>query len=178
MNGLLLQGYIELFYKAGFDGIIAGTDFASMTAHFFSRSMFRRFYAAPLKELVDHCRARGMPFIKHTDGNIDTMVEELILEPGASGYHAIEPATGMDILSLKRSMGKEVSLWGNVDCGRLLCQGSIEDVRSEVRRLVSSCAPGGEFVLSSSSSIHGGVRPEKFIAMLEEARECGHYPVR
>ena len=36
--------------------------------------------------------------------------------------------------------------------------------------------PGGGFILSSSNTIHRGVRPENYRAMLQALREFGRYP--
>ena len=35
--------------------------------------------------------------------------------------------------------------------------------------------PGGGFILSSSNSIHSGVKPENYVAMLQALREHGRY---
>lgn len=167
----MMKTFVDFFHDAGFDGIIGGTDFAGTSGPFFSPAMFERFYAGPLAELVSHCASYGMPFIKHTDGNVNTMIDRLLIETGASGFHAIEPAAGMDIVALKKNIGDRVSLWGNVDCGRLLTSGSEEEVRAETRRLIEKCSPGGGYLLSSSNSIHSGVNADLFLAMLDEARK-------
>lgn len=39
-------------------------------------------------------------------------------------------------------------------------------------------APGGGFLISSSNSIHPGVKPEYYLAMLETARKMGTYPIQ
>jgi uroporphyrinogen decarboxylase len=49
-------------------------------------------------------------------------------------------------------------------------------VAAEVRDCISGGAPGGGFILSSSNTIHRGVKPANFQAMLDAARKFGRYP--
>ena len=84
----------------------------------------------------------------------------------------------MDIGRLKQSYGKRLTLMGNIDCAQLLCEGTPEQVAEVTRRTIQAAAPGGGFVLTSSNSIHGGVRLENYMAMLETAHKYGTYPIQ
>jgi hypothetical protein len=50
-------------------------------------------------------------------------------------------------------------------------------VREAVRETIRRAAPGGGYVISSSNSIHPGVKPENYIALARAAREFGRYPI-
>ena len=50
-------------------------------------------------------------------------------------------------------------------------------VRAQTEQVIRAVAPGGGFLLSSSNSIHPGVKPEYYLAMLETARAIGRYPI-
>jgi hypothetical protein len=41
--------------------------------------------------------------------------------------------------------------------------------------VIRAAAPGGGFLLSTSNSVHPGVIPEYYLAMLETARAVGNY---
>ena len=56
-------------------------------------------------------------------------------------------------------------------------EGSEEEVREAVRETIRTAAPGGGYIISSSNSIHPGVKPENYIAMIKAAREFGRYPI-
>ena len=45
-----------------------------------------------------------------------------------------------------------------------------DDVREEVRRVIRYTAPGGGYIISSSNSLQSGVKPENYLAMVEEAK--------
>jgi uroporphyrinogen decarboxylase len=68
-------------------------------------------------------------------------------------------------------------LIGNIDCGELLCHGTMEEVEQSVRRCIAAGAPGGGFMLSSSNSIHSSVKPENYRAMVQAGQKYGNYPL-
>jgi uroporphyrinogen decarboxylase len=168
---------IEKQVEAGADAILGGDDIAYSHSTLFSPAMFERFYLPQLKRIVEKCHSLGIPYIKHTDGNITPFERQLLVESGIDGYHAIEPRAGMDIGYIKRKYGERLTLLGNVDCAHTLVFGSEEDIEKEVRECILRAAPGGGYVLSSSNTIHSGVPAKNFLAMLDAARRYGRYPI-
>ncbi len=176
------QPHTFLFLQAqvqhGVRAVIGGEDWCSKAGPLISPRHYRRLALPRLQKLTAECHRLGVPFIKHTDGNITRVEQELLVESGIDAYQAIEPAAGMDIARLKQRYGAQITLMGNVDCAHLLSSGAPDEVAAETRRVIQAAAPGGGFVLTSSNSIHGGVRVENYLAMLETARRYGEYPIR
>ena len=79
--------------------------------------------------------------------------------------------------SIKRDYGDRLTLIGNVDCSTVLVDGPVEAVRAQTEWVIRTAAPGGGFLLSTSNSVHPGVVPEYYLAMLETARAMGNYPI-
>ena len=71
----------------------------------------------------------------------------------------------------------KATVLGNVDCTFLLPFGSEEEVERAVMETIRDAAPGGGYIISSSNSIHPGVKPENYIAMVKAARKYGAYPI-
>jgi hypothetical protein len=170
--------FVEAQSKHGIDAVMGGEDWAGKNGPLISPKSFRRLILPRMQKLVQKCHELGLPFIKHTDGNITRIEQELLVESGIDAYQAIEPVAGMDIGYLKQRYGQHLTLMGNIDCGRLLGEGTPEEVAAETRRVIRAAAPGGGFVLTSSNSIHRGVRVENYLAMLETVRKYGAYPIR
>jgi hypothetical protein len=165
----------EAMLERGLHGLHGGYDWASAKGPVFSPRHFRKFVFPRLKQITDLCHRFGVPFVKHTDGNINVLIEDMIAA-GVDGFHAIEPRAGMDIAQLKRDYGDRLTLIGNVDCSTVLVDGPGEAVRDATRKVIAVAASGGGFLLSTSNSAHPGVKPEYYLAMLETAREAGVYP--
>lgn len=170
--------YINAMIDAGVEAISDGCDVAYKNGPFMSPKHFREFVLPALKDHVRVSHKRGVPFIKHTDGNIKPIEGDLLVESGVDGYMAIEPAAGMDIGELKRKYGDRICLLGNVDCAYTLVHGREEDVRVETMEIIRAAASGGGLVVASSNSIHSFVKLENFLAMIATTREYGKYPLR
>ncbi len=63
--------------------------------------------------------------IKHTDGNIMPILEQLDEGP-PHALHSLDPQGDVDIAEVKRLVGNRVCLIGNVNCG-LLDSGSDDE---------------------------------------------------
>jgi hypothetical protein len=169
---LLLEASLE----RGLDGVHGGYDWASARAPMFSPAHFDEFVFPRLKQITDLCHRYGVPYVKHTDGNVNALIPGMI-KAGVDGFQAIEPKGGMDIAQLKRDYGDRLTLIGNVDCSTVLVSGPVEAVRAQTIEVIRAAASGGGFLLSTSNSVHPGVKPEYYLAMLDTAREVGHYPL-
>ncbi len=167
----------EALLQRGVDGLHGGYDWAASRAPIFSPRHFRKFVFPRLRQITDLCHRYGGVYVKHTDGNVNSLLEGMV-ESGVDAFQAIEPRAGMDIAAIKRQYGDRLTLIGNVDCSTVLVNGPVAAVKEETARVIRAAASGGGFLLSSSNSIHPGVLPEYYLAMLETARDMGSYPIR
>ena len=161
----------------GVDGILGAEDWCFGKGPLFSPPMFLRFMAPHLKRIADECHRRGVPFIKHLDGNTTVLLDILVDEVGIDGLHSIEPPAGMDIGWVKKKYGDRITLLGNIDCSHLLTFGTPRDVEKAVKDIIRTASPGGGHVFASSNSIHSGVSPEIFWTMVTAVKTFGTYPI-
>ncbi len=166
----------KIMLEHGLHGMHGGYDWASKKGPLFSPRHFRQFVFPRLKQITDLCHSFGVPYIKHTDGNINILLEDMI-SAGVDGFQAIEPLAGMDIAAIKQKFGQSLTLIGNVDCSTVLVNGPLEAIRRQTIQVIHTAGNGGGFILSSSNSIHPGVKPAYYLEMLATAREFGNYPL-
>lgn len=162
--------------RAGADIIVLGDDYAGNRGPMFSPAIYRQFLAPRLKRMVDAIHEEGGLAVKHSDGNLWPILEDIV-NTGADALNPIEPVAGMDIGEVKRKYGHRVCLVGNIDCSRLLSEGTVEEVERAVIECIRKASPGGGHILASSNSIHSAVKPENYMAMIRAARKYGVYPL-
>lgn len=160
----------------GADVLLTGDDYANRKAPIMSPAHFREFCLPYLKEMVDTAHRLRKPFIKHTDGHLWPILDDLV-GAGIDALDPIEPIAGMDIGEVKARYGRRIALCGNVDCGELLSRGTPDDVVEAVKETIAKASPGGGHILASSNSIHPAVKPANYRAMVEAARRFGRYPL-
>ena len=164
---------IEMAFQVGADAVIVPGDLAGEHTTIMSPRHYREYIKPYHRELVDCAHRKGGKIVKHSDGNIWPILDDLV-EVGFDGIHPIQPQC-MDIGEVKRYLGTRACIVGNIDCRNLLCFGTEEDVEKVVKETIEVAAPGGGYIISSSNSIHPGCRPENYVAMVRAAHEYGVY---
>lgn len=110
--------------------------------------------------------------IKHTDGNVTSILEPIV-ETGIDGFHPSDPSAGMDIVEVKRRFGNRICVIDGIDAGDPLSRWAASAVVDEVFRKVNELAPGGGWIIASSNSLHASVLPENYAAMVWATRAFG-----
>lgn len=169
-------GYIKNCIETGADAIFISGDYAMTKGPMVSPQHTARFLTPNLKKMVDLVHGLNKPIIKHSDGNIYKIID-LIVETGVNGLHPIDVIAGMEIGELKTKYGDKICLIGNVNAGATLCWQTEDEVRQEVKSCIRKAGTGGGYICSSSNSIHSGVKPENYVAMVKAIKEYGKYPI-
>jgi uroporphyrinogen decarboxylase len=155
----------------GLDGFALCTDYCFNSGPFLSPRQFSEFVAPYLAELVRGYRELGFYTIKHTDGNIMPILDQLV-EANPHALHSLDPQAGVDIAEVKRLYGDRVCLIGNVNCG-LMDSGTEEQVAESARYALKQGMPGGGYIFSTSNCIYTGMPLASYERMLAIWREEG-----
>ncbi len=156
------------------DVMLFGDDLGGQNGPLISPDMYRRYYKSwhtklwhRAKELAPHVNIH-----LHSCGGIEPLLDDLI-EAGLESSNPVQiTCNGMDPRHLKRTYGERFTFWGGgCDTRHILPYGTPDQVRENVRQLVSIWAPGGGFVFQQVHNILADVAPENIIAMFEAARE-------
>ncbi len=157
----------------GLDGFALCADYCFNTGPFLSPPMFREFVTPYLHRLVQGYRDLGAYVIKHTDGNIMPILDDLV-DSGAHGLHSLDPQGSVDIAEVKRLVGDRICLLGGVNCG-LLQTGTDEECRDDILYAMRHGMPGGRYILCTSNVAFKGMPPERYQMLLDLRREHGWY---
>ena len=160
-------------------------DLASEKTAFLSLKMFDRqvkpHYIRAFREIREYYLKKN-PLGKiqfHSCGAIPEPFMRGLIESGVDGYDSLPPkvARHSNPAAKKRQLGKEMFFYGGIDVQETLPWGSVEDVRNEVRQRIWEMGHGGGFLLSSSHRLEHDVPTQNVLAMIDEARSYGVYPL-
>jgi hypothetical protein len=147
--------------------VLIPEDFSTKQGPIFRPEFLRQHLYPYVRALTRAWHEHGVHVLYHSDGNWRKAIPDL-LDAGVDGFYCLEPACGMDIVQLKKSLPQVV--WaGGVDGVDLMERGTPDQVRAEVRRHIvetDALRTGGMFV-ASSSEINPPIPPENFRAMVE-----------
>jgi uroporphyrinogen decarboxylase len=157
----------------GLDGFALCTDYCFNRGPFLSPASFSKFVAPFLTRLIQGYRELGFYTIKHTDGNIMPILDQLA-EANPHALHSLDPQANVDIAEVKSRYGDRLCLIGNVNCG-MLDSGSQAEIRESARYALRHGMPGGGYIFSTSNCIYTGMPLANYELMLEVWRREGNY---
>lgn len=166
----------EKLVQAGnlIDGFCMCSDYCFNTNPFLSPSMFGEFVAPYLKRICDEYRSMGLYTIKHTDGNIMPILDQLV-QAGPDALHSLDPQGGVSLSEVKRRYGDKVALCGNVNCG-LLQTGTEEEAAADVRRSLQEGMDGWGYIFCTSNCVYTGLDLSRYELMMDIWKKEGLYP--
>ncbi|HEY3473353.1 MAG TPA: uroporphyrinogen decarboxylase family protein [Anaerolineales bacterium] len=157
----------------GLDGFALCTDYCFNRGPFLSPAKFAEFVAPYLTRLIQGYRELGFYTIKHTDGHIMPILDQLVAaKPHA--LHSLDPQGSVDMAEVKRRCGDQLCLIGNVKCSAL-DSGTEDEVRESVRYALRHGMPGGGYIFSTSNCVYTGMPLSKYELMLDVWRAEGNY---
>jgi uroporphyrinogen decarboxylase len=168
-----VKAAIDIALEMGADAFVMPGDVAGELNLMMSPTHFREYIKPYHREIVEHVHKGGSKIVKHSDGNMWPVMDDLI-EVGFDGFHPVQPQC-MDIGEVKQRLAGTMCVLGNIDCRNLLVFGTPEEVEQVVKETIEKAAPGGGYVLTSSNSIHPACKPENYIAMVRAAHKYGVY---
>ena len=158
----------------GLDGFALCSDYCLNAGPFLSPALFAEFVTPFLARLIAGYRDMGFYTIKHTDGNIMPILDQLV-QANPHALHSLDPQGGVNIAEVKRRVGDRVCLIGNVNCG-LMDTGTVEQAQESARYALRHGMPGGGYVFATSNCVYTGMALERYEAILEVWQKEGNYP--
>lgn len=150
---------------AGVDVLLLCSDYCFNSGPFISPDMFREFIQPYLARIIEAARKDGLYTIKHTDGNIMPIIDQLV-ECRPHALHSLDPMAGVDIQEVKRQYGRQVCLCGNVHCAAMQT-GTDEEVIASAEYALTHGKPGGGYIFCTSNIPFKGMPPERYRMILE-----------
>ncbi len=176
LSKITMEYHVELYRRVireGVEIILLGDDYAGNTGTIMSPADFEHFILPGFRTVVREIKNAGAYCIKHTDGNIQKILD-MIVGTGIDALGPLQATAGMDLAIIKKQYN--ICVMGSIDVD-LLVRGSSGQVAQATKECIASVSPGGRHILSSANTISSAVPPENLVAMIETAQEWGGYPI-
>jgi uroporphyrinogen decarboxylase len=161
------------------DIIKIGDDLGTQDSLLMSPAMYRKILLPVHADWIEFIKARTpAKLFFHTDGDVLPLIDDFV-EMGIDILNPIQTSAGKmsDLQGLKDRYGSKIVLCGAIDTQEILPNGTPEQVRAEVRRVIDILGPGGGYMVSSVHTVMNDVPAENVLAMVDAVEEYGRYPV-
>jgi hypothetical protein len=146
--------------RQGLRYINGGGDFCYNSGPMYSPKVFRDLMLPRLREIVRVCDEQGLWYVWRTDGWTWPVAEDLFRASGVHGYGEIDAQAGMDLGELRQTF-PDLTLVGGIDCGRLLQDGTPDEIAEATRRAIDAAGP--RYIVGSSNVIHSEIPAENYL---------------
>jgi len=158
--------------RSGLDGFGLCSDYCLNTGPFLRPEMFSEFITPPLTQLTAGYRDQGYYVIKHTDGNIMPILDDLLAsKPHA--LHSLDPQGDVDMSEMVKLAGDQVCLIGNVSCAAL-DTGTDEECTASAKYALKHGLQAPGYIYSTSNCIYTGMKLERYELILDVWRKEGN----
>ncbi len=166
---LFLGFYSHLLDLDRVAAIFAGDDMGFRTGTLISPTDLRAYCLPWHKKFAALAHNKGIPYYLHSCGQVEAIMEDLIVDVRIDGKHSFEDAID-PVEKFQARHGDRIAVLGGVDV-HILSTSSPEGVRLKTRALVETCGRRGRFALGSGNSIPSYVPAANYLAMIDEALE-------
>ena len=166
--------YNKRLFDCGIESFMLCADYCFNAGPFFSPKMFAEYVTPYLYDIIDNIRRMGAYAIKHTDGNIMPILDQL-MDCRPHCIHSIDPMAGVDIAEVKRqTWPRGIAICGNVNCA-LMQTGTDDEVRESALYAIRSGKPGGGYIFSTSNVPFRGLPLERYTMILDIWKQMRKY---
>lgn len=160
-------------FDAGLDAFILCADYCFNQGPFLSPRLFREYVTPYLTRIIAEIRKMGGYAIKHTDGNIMPILDQLV-EANPHAIHSIDPMAGVDIRKVKELTRGKVALCGNVNCA-LMQTGTEQEVIESAEYCLTYGKEGGGYVYCTSNVPFRGLPYDRYQLVLDVWKRMRNY---
>jgi len=149
-----------------------GDDMGYKTGTMISAVHLRQYVFPYHQKLARIVHEAGKPYLLHSCGNLEVVMDDLIDGVGIDGKHSYEDVI-QPVEEFVEQYGDRISVIGGVDID-LLSRGTEEQVRKRTRQILETCAPSRGYILGSGNSIANYIPLNNFLAMVDEGHRFNH----
>jgi uroporphyrinogen decarboxylase len=110
--------------------------------------------------------SKGKPYLLHSCGKIDDIMEDLITVVKVDGKHSFEDAI-LPVTEAKGRWGGRLALLGGIDMD-FLCRSEESAIRKRVRETMKVCSKGGGYCLGTGNTVANYVPLDSYLCMIDE----------
>lgn len=174
VGDIQLQVFEEIVKMDNIGAMWYGDDLGFANSTMVSPEVYRKYLFPYLEEMGRICRQRDIPFIIHSHGSINEILNDLYL-CGFNAIHPVGPGT-MDIVDVKKKWKERLCLIGNVSAFAME-SGTPEQIEENVKDLIRQVGQGGGYCVGTSGGITLSVPLENHKALIHSTFKCGKYPL-
>jgi uroporphyrinogen decarboxylase len=147
------------------DGFYFGDDYGQQAGMLMGPVFWGKFIKPCLERTFAPIKAKGLPIILHSCGNILDILDDLV-EIGLDCYQTVQPEI-YNLRELKKRYGGRLAFYGAISTQQFLPFAKPEEVKARVKETISILSENGGYICAPTHQVPADVPPENIMAMIE-----------
>ena len=161
---------IKIFLEFDRVKLIWGSDdMGFKTSLMISPEDTREFILPGHKLLAEISHDAGRPYLLHSCGQLEMIMDDLIDDIGIDARHSFEDNIE-DVVTAYKKNGHRVAHLGGIDMD-FICRATESEIRKRVRYTLEECMPNGGYCLGTGNSVANYIPLDNYLVMLDEGRK-------
>jgi uroporphyrinogen decarboxylase len=171
VGDLLLAYYRRLADLENVIALFQGDDMGFRTQTLIGPNELKQYFLPWHNRFAGVAHEHGIPYFLHSCGNIEGIMEDLIVGVRIDAKHSFEDVI-IPVDEFQKRYGGRIGVLGGVDVNRL-AQDPPDAIRRHTRFLMETCGARGRYAVGSGNSIPSYIPVDNYLAMVDEAVGCG-----
>ena len=150
--------------KYDIDAVYFGDDWGQQRGLQMGPRIWRQFILPQLTRMYSVVRKAGKYVMIHSCGKVDELFDDLIAA-GVNCFNPFQPEV-MDIFDLMKRYRGRLAFHGGLSTQQILPFGSVDDVKTEVAKLLEAGRNGG-YIFAPAHAVEGDVPLDNMLAFVE-----------
>jgi uroporphyrinogen decarboxylase len=146
-----------------------GDDLGYKTATMLSTKQLRKYVFPWSKKVVEVVHQAGKPFLLHSCGQLEKIMDDLIDDVKIDAKHSYEDVI-MPVTEVKRRWGDRVAIMGGIDVD-FMCRHAPAEIMEHTKRVMEVCSKGGGYAIGTGNTVANYIPVENYLAMLKAAAD-------
>jgi uroporphyrinogen decarboxylase len=151
--------------KYQFDGFYFGDDYGQQRGMIMGPALWRKFIKPCLAKMFEPIKAKGLPVILHSCGDIEPILGDLI-EIGLDVYQTVQPEI-YDLEKLQKNYGKDLCFYGAISTQKTLATVKPEELKLIIRKTIETMNIYDGYICAPTHQIQPDVPVENILAVID-----------
>ena len=156
---------VDIVAQYPVDCIFFGDDWGQQRGLIMGYPLWKKFIYPRLKTQFDYVKGKGMFVALHSCGDCRELFPDFV-DLGLDIYNTFQPEV-YDIVEYKKLYGDKITFFGGVSTQRLLPFATPEELKQEMRRIISILSENGGYIIAPTHAMPNDIPTENVLAFLE-----------
>ena len=159
---------IDIGIEYDIDAVYFGDDWGEQNSLIMGAKLWKKFIKPRMAKMYEKAKSGGNYIVQHSCGAVQELFPDLI-DIGLDIFNTFQPEI-MDPQEMKQKFGDKLTFYGGISTQQVLPFVKPQELREEIRRMISIVGENGGYILAPTHAIPKDVPVENILTFIDLAQ--------